>query len=183
MFSRRRGKRRGRGSERRGFPGPRVVFLFMMACVILPAADKLQELQEHFDRETHAGSKVKILQKLGEAQFAAAASAAKAEDFGAVGLTFEKYRDNVRTCFDLLMKQETDSEKHSEGYRHLELQTRRGLREVDEMLNIVPPDVQPPLQIVRQDLIGIDDKLIKILFPRRTKDTMPDGPPTLEKKP
>jgi hypothetical protein len=182
MYSRRRGKRRSNGSERRGFPGPGVVILFMMACAALPAADKLQELQEHFDRETHAGSKVKILQKLGDAQFAAAAGAAKAEDFGTVGVTFEKYRDNVRTCLDLLMKQETDAEKHSEGYRHLELQTRRALREVDEMLNIVPPAVQPPLQIVKRDLISIDDKLIQILFPRRSKDTLP-GSPSLEKKP
>jgi hypothetical protein len=182
MFSRRRGKRRSSGTERRGFLAPGVVVLSMMAYLVLAAADKLQDLQEHFDRETHAGSKVKILQKLGEAQFAAAAGAAKAEEFGTVGLTFEKYRDNVRTCFDLLMKQEADAEKHSEGYRHLELQTRRGLREVDEMLNIVPPDVQPPLQIVRHDLIGIDDKLIQILFPRRTKDAVP-GPPSLEKKP
>ena len=182
MYSRRPGKRRSSGGERRGFSGPGVVILFMMACAVLPAADRLQELQEHFDRETHAGSKVKILQKLGEAQFAAAAGAAKAEDFGTVGLTFEKYRDNVRTCLDLLMKQETDAEKHSEGYRHLELQARRGLREVDEMLNIVPPVVQPPLQIVRQDLISIDDKLIQILFPRRTKDMLP-GSPSLEKKP
>jgi hypothetical protein len=50
------------------------------------------------------------------------------------------------------------------------------------MLNIVPPAVQPPLQIVRQDLISIDDKLIQILFPRRSKDTLP-GSPSLEKKP
>lgn len=153
-----------------------------MVCVSLPAVERLQELQEHFDREPHAGSKVKILEKLGAAQFAAAASAAKAEDYSTVGLTFEKYRDNVRTCYDLLMKQEPDAEKHADAYRHLELQTRRALREVDEMLNIVPPDVQPPLEIVKQDLISIDDKLIQLLFPRRSKDK-DATPPSLEKKP
>ncbi len=70
-----------------------------MVCVPLPAVRaRLQDLQEHFDREPHAGNKVKILEKLGAAQFAAAASAAKAEDYSTVGLIFEKYRDNVRTC-------------------------------------------------------------------------------------
>ena len=133
-----------------------------------------------FDRETHAGSKVKILEKLGVAQFAAATSAAKAEDYSTVGLTYEKFRDNLRTAFDLLMKQEPDAERHGDTYRHLELQTRRALREVDEMMNTVPPDVRPPLQIVKQDLTNIDDKLIQLLFPRRTPEPTPSSP---EKQP
>jgi hypothetical protein len=179
MFWKRRRKRRSSGSARAGFLGAGA-FLFLMLGASLLAVEKLQDLQERFDRETHAGSKVKILEKLGVAQFAAASSAAKAEDYSTVGLTLEKYRDNVRTCFDLLKKQEPDAEKHSEAYRHLELQTRRALREIDEMLSIVPPDVQPPLQIVKQDLINIDDKLIQLLFPRRTAEPTPPSP---EKKP
>jgi hypothetical protein len=152
-----------------------------MVCAPLVAVERLQELQERFDKETHAASKVKILDKLGPAQFAAASNAAKAEDYSTVGLTFEKYRDNVRTCFDLLMKQEPDAEKHSDAYRHLELQTRRALREVDEVLNIVPLEVQPPLQIVKDDLLSMDDRLIQLLFPRRTNDAGPP-PPAPEKK-
>lgn len=180
MFSKRRRKKRSSGSEKGGFLGAGAVFLSLMLGASLLAVERLQDLQERFDRETHAGSKVKILEKLGVAQFAAASSAAKAEDYSTVGLTLEKYRDNVRTCFDLLKKQEPDAEKHSEAYRHLELQTRRALREVDEMLTIVPPDVQPPLQIVKQDLINIDDKLIQLLFPRRTAEPTPPSP---EKQP
>jgi hypothetical protein len=154
----------------------------IVVCAGLLAAEKVQELQEHFDRESHASSKVKILDKLGAAQFAAATSAAKAEDYNTVGLTFEKYRDNLRTCFELLRKQEPDADKHGDAYRHLELQARRALREVDEMMTIVPPDVQPPLQLVKQDLTGIDDTLIQLLFPRRSKDTTPGTAPP-EKKP
>ncbi len=175
MFSKRRCKRRNSGSEGQGFLSAGAVVLFLMVGGALLAAENLQELQLRFDRETHAGSKVKILDKLGAAQFAAASSAAKAEDYSTVGLTYEKFRDNLRSCFDLLMKQEPDAEKHSDGYRHLELQTRRALREVDEMMNIVPPDVQPPLQIVKQDLTSIDDKLIKLLFPRRTPEPAPSS--------
>jgi len=153
-----------------------------MACVAIVAADKVQELQDHFDREPHAGNKARILERLGEAQFTAATNADKAEDYSAVGLIFEKYRDNVRTCFDLLRKQEPDADRHGDPYRRLELQTRRGIREVEEMLIIVPGVVRPPLQIVRKDLIDIDDELIHLLFPRRTKDVAPT-PPLPEKQP
>ena len=177
MFLKRRCKERSRGRTRWGSPSAGAVFLLFMVCAPLMAVERLQNLQERFDKETHAGNKVKILDKLGAAQFAAASSAAKAEDYSTVGLTFEKFRDNVRSCLDLLTKQEPDAEKHSDAYRHLELQTRRALREVDEMLNLVPLEVQPPLQLVKQDLLSMDDKLIQLLFPRRSKDTGPTPPP------
>jgi hypothetical protein len=177
MFLKRRCKKRSSGRAGPGFHSAGAVFFLLMVCVPLAAVERLQDLQERFDKETHAGSKVKILDKLGAAQFAAAANAAKAEDYSTVGLTFEKYRDNVRSCFDLLMKQEPDAERHSEAYRRLELQTRRALREVDEVLNIVPLEVQPPLQLVKEDLLSIDDKLIQLLFPRHTKDMGPISPP------
>jgi hypothetical protein len=81
----------------------------------LAVADKLKELQEHFDRANHAGTKIKDLQKLGALQFDAAAQASKADDFVAVGLIFEKYRDNVRQAFELLKKQEPDADRHPGG--------------------------------------------------------------------
>jgi hypothetical protein len=184
MLSKRRARKRNRRNCRGGYLVALIATLFLAACVALLAADKVGELQARFDHEAHAGTRVRILEKLSAAQFLVAGQAAKSEDFNTVGFTLEKYRDNVRTCFELLMKQEPDAEKHGESYRHLELQTRRGLREVEEILNTVPPVVQPPLQIVRQDLIGIDDQLIKLLFPRRSKDkdTRP-APPPVENKP
>jgi hypothetical protein len=142
------------------------------------AMDKLGDLQAHFDHETHAGSKVKALAKLSEAQFEAAAKAGEAGDYTAVGLIFEKYRDNVRAAFELLKKQEPDADRHPGSYRQLELEVRRGVREVEETIIIVPDVVRPPLQIVRKDLIDVDDDLIRLLFPRRTKEPMKVPPPS-----
>jgi hypothetical protein len=147
------------------------------------AVDRVKELQNHFDHETHAGGKVKVLEKLGEAQFDAATKAGRAEDYPTVAFTFEKYRDNVRAALDLLNKQEPDADRHSNGYRNLELQVRRGIREVEETLVIVPEEVRPPLRIVEQDLIAIDDLLIAKLFPRRTKDPDKVTPPPADSKP
>jgi len=148
----------------------------------LAVADKLKELQEHFDRANHAGAKIKDLQKLGALEFEAATQASKAGDYIAVGLIFEKYRDNVRQAFELLKKQEPDADRHPGAYRQLELEVRHGIREVEDTLLAVPEEVRPPLEIVRKDLIDTDDALIHLLFPRRTKDPV-KVPPATEAKP
>jgi hypothetical protein len=134
------------------------------------AADKVRELQDHFDHDPHAAGKVKTLNKLGEAQFEAASKAGTDGNYVNVGLIFEKYRDNVRSAFELLKKQEPDADRRPNNYRQLELEVRKGIREVEETIVVVPAEVRPPLQIVRQDLIDADDALIALLFPRRTKD-------------
>ncbi len=154
-----------------------VLFFLLHAACAGAAQDKVSEFQSHFDLEPRATSKIRILEKLGEAQFAKATHAQKESNFLDIGFILEKYRDNVRTAFELLKKQEPNSDKHAEGYRHLELQVRRGIREVEEILIIVPEEVRPPLQIVREDLIHIDDELIHAIFPRRTKEA---GSPSLK---
>jgi hypothetical protein len=177
--------RRKRNDWRAG-RGSRLVVLAgaaLLSCIVaLPAPDKLKELQEHFDRDNHAGSKIKDLQKLGAAEFDAATQASKSNDFVAVGLIFEKYRDNVRQTFELLRKQEPDADRHPGGYRQLELEVRQGIREVEDTLLVTPEELRPPLEIVRKDLIDTDDGLIRLLFPRRTKDPV-KAPPPVEAKP
>ncbi len=54
---------------------------------------------------------------------------------------------------------------------------------MEETLVIVPEEVRPPLRIVEQDLIAIDDLLIAKLFPRRTKDPDKVTPPPTDSKP
>ncbi len=144
--------------------------LLFLACSGLLATDKLTDLQDRFDHDPRADSRVKTLDKLSLAQFESAAKAGQTGDYSTVGLTFEKYRDNVRTVFELLKKQQPDADRHANPYRQLELQVRRGVREVEETILIAPDPVRPPLEIVRQDLITMDDELIRLLFPRRTKD-------------
>ena len=145
-------------------------------------SDKLKELQDHFDHDTHAGSKVKDLQKLAAAQFEAATTAGNAGDYMTVGFIFEKYRDNVRAAFELLKKQEPDADRHPNNFRQLELGVRQGIREVEDTMLASPEPVRPPLEIVHKDLVQIDDALINLLFPRRTKDPA-KVPPSPESKP
>ena len=147
-----------------------VVISVLLLGLCCEAADKIKELQDHFDHDPHAGGKVKTLNRLADAQFEAAAKAGTDGDYVSVGLIFEKYRDNVHSAFELLKKQEPDADRHPSNYRQLELEVRKGIREVEETIVIVPAEVRPPLQIVRKDLVDADDALIALLFPRRTKD-------------
>jgi len=157
------------------------LFVFL---AILPsgATDSLADLQARFDRETNGVHKAKLLEKLGDAELEGARRAGRAGDFNAVGLTLEKYRDNVRAALEALKKQHPDAEKQSNGYRQLEMHARKGIRELDETLLVSPEGFKPPLQLVRQDLVGLDDEMLKMLFPRRAVEHHAAAPPA-EKQP
>ena len=141
------------------------------------AAQSLSDLQARFDRETSGVQKAKLLGKLGDAQFDEARRAGKAGEYDALGLTLEKYRDNARAAVEALKKQHPNAEKQSNGYRQLEIHVRKGIRELDETILVSPEGYKPPLQIVRQDLMSMDDELLKMLFPRRPLEKREPVPP------
>src|SRR3981081_3804989 len=156
--------------------------LAFMALLSPGGTESLADLQARFDRETNGVHKAKLIEKLGDAQLEEARRAGRASDYNAVGLTLEKYRDNVRAAVEILKKQHPDAEKQSNGYRQLEMHVRKGIREVDETLLASPEGFKPPLQLVRQDLIGLDAELLKMLFPRRPLEQRGATPPA-EKQP
>jgi hypothetical protein len=156
-----------------------LAFLAILAPV---AAESLADLQGRFDRETSGVQKAKLLGKLGDAQFEEARRAGKAGEYTVVGLTLEKYRDNVRSAIEALKKQHPDAEKQSNGYRQLEMHVRKGIRELNESLLVSPEEYKPPLELVRKDLLGMEEELLKMLFPRRPMEQHPAAPPA-EKKP
>jgi len=140
------------------------------------AADNLEVLQRRFDAEQDGVRKAKILQRLGDLQFAKERDAARANDYSAVGLVMEKYRDNVRAAVDALKKQHPDAEKHSSGYRQLEIHVGAGIREVRDVILAMPEPLRPPMQLVENDLKGMDRELLRLLFPRRPGEG-PAAPP------
>jgi hypothetical protein len=155
------------------------LFLF----VLVPrATGQLADLQVRFDNEANAVHKAKMLEKLGDAQFTEARRAEKDDDNSTVGLTLEKYRDNVRAALGALKKQHPNAEKQPNGYRQLEMHVRKGIREVGESLLVAPEPLKPPLEIVRQDLVTMDDELLKLLFPNRPLNQKATPPPP-EKQP
>lgn len=146
------------------------------------AADKVQELQARFDQEPDPVHKAKLLEKLGDAQFAEARKAEHAGDYSTVGLLMEKYRDNAQIALDGLKKREQDAEKHPEGYKQLQFHVDKALRELDQILVVAPGEYKPPLHLVRRDLVALNDELLRKLFPRRPGEQAV-RPPAAEKQP
>jgi hypothetical protein len=164
-----------RAAQRAALP-----ILLAALSVVAGAADKLSELQARFDSETNGVHKAKMLQRLGDAEFDEAIRAEKSGDYTTVGLLMEKYRDNVRAASQVLEREKPDGERHPDGYKQLEMHVQKGLRQVDELLLVAPAEYKPPLQLVRTDLLSLDDELLRSLFPRKheSKPPAPATPPS-----
>ena len=158
------------------------------------SGETLEELQRRFDNEADGVNKAKMLQKLGDAQFVREREAVKASDFSTAGLIMEKYRDNVRAALEAVIKAHPDGERHPNGYKQLEMHIEGGLREVQDLLTAAPEPYQPPLEIVKSDLLKLDRETLHRLFPRRpgekplppkpSADVPPAAaPPSQEKQP
>jgi hypothetical protein len=152
-------------------PGTRVAAMLLAAALACASAggvlQDLAQLQERFDHENDAVHKAKLLAKLGDAQFDKERTAAKENDYVTVGLVMEKYRDNARAALEALKKAHPEAEKHSSGFKQLEIHVGRGLVEIRDVILSMPEPLRPPMELVQKDLQDIDVELLRMLFPRR----------------
>jgi hypothetical protein len=137
------------------------------------ATEDVNALQARFDRETNSVHKAKLLEKLGDAQLELTRRASQANDYKTIGFVMEKYRDNARAAVDALKKDHPDAERHTNGFKQLQIHVHKALREVDEVMVVAPQEYLPPLELVRRDLATIDDELLDLLFPRHPTEKKP----------
>src|SRR5437870_7443346 len=155
------------------------------------SGEDLEQLQQRFDHETDGVRKAKALQKLGDAQFHKEREASNANDYLTVGLVMEKYRDNVRAAVEALKKTHTDAEKHSSGYKQMEIHVGKGIRELRDVIIAMPEPYPPQMQLAQQDITSMDLELLRLLFPRRPGEqpqaqprlSTPKQPESTEKQP
>jgi hypothetical protein len=148
--------------------------LAALVCVGAAAADDISQLQARFDRESNSVRKAKLLEKLGDAQLEETRRASRASDYTTLGLVLEKYRDNARAAVNALKKEHPDAERHTGGYKQLQIHIHKAIRDVDEILVIAPEEYRPPIDIVRRDLAALDDELLNSIFPRRPEGKKPE---------
>lgn len=141
-----------------------------LACAV---GDETRDLQTRFDRESNSVHKAKLLERLGDAQLSTTRRASQSNDYQTMALVMEKYRDNARAAIDALKKDHPNAERHTGGYKQLQIHVHKAIRELDEMLVIAPSEYRPPLELVRSDLASMDDELLQLLFPRRTEGVKP----------
>ena len=140
------------------------------------AAESVAQLQARFDREPDSVRKAKLLQKLGDAQFEQARREGEAGNYDAVIRLFASYRDNGRAAFEALKKTHPDAERHSGGYKQLQIHLRKGERVLHETILTTPDEARAPLETIRQELDKIEEELIRLLFPRRPGEKPLDKP-------
>lgn len=153
---------------------PLIILAVTVAIASVRAAtEDVNALQARFDHEANSVHKAKLFEKLGDAQLELTRRASRSDDYRTIGLVMEKYRDNARTAMDALKKDHRDAEHHTNGYKQLQIHVHKALRELNEVLVIIPDEYRPPLEIVRRDLAAMDDELLELLFPRHLNEKKP----------
>lgn len=147
--------------------------LGVLLCGFMPAAQTAR-VQQHiakyeanYKSKTKPVDRAKAVVKLGRAEYVAASQSL---DAGNVRGAFEflaKYNEQAITAHDALETMGVDPEKHSNGFRQLEISVRESLRELREIMGRVPLEQRESFAALDKDLDALNRKLILELFPRQ----------------
>ncbi len=137
------------------------------------AQDRVAELQAQFNQENEPVRKVKILAKLGDAQFDQVRKDTDDGKYSDALHTVQDYRDEVRTALAALKATGVDAERKPGGFKQLQIHVRKGLRELDETILALPEGQRESFEPIRSDLLNLEKELIDLLFPRQP-EKLPD---------
>jgi hypothetical protein len=142
-----------------------------------PSGEPLERLREEFRQETDPVQRAKIFPKLGVALLAAMKKKEDTKEFDGVLPLFAEYQDGAAAAYSGLAATGRDPEKHSAGFRELEMHLRKSLHQVNDIVFGMPFDEREPLRRAERDIEDLDNRLVKELFPRRSQEhsTPPSG--------
>jgi hypothetical protein len=149
-----------------------------LLCATMIPQDKLAEYQSKFAKESNPVHKAKLMRPLGDAEFDEITAQVGAGNLSGALVILKRYRDEAQICEKKLNALGVNPEKHSEGFKQLQISLRESLRRLDVLIVDLARDEQQPFLEVRKDLDAIDRRLIQQLFPRGPGDTQPAGKPT-----
>jgi len=144
-----------------------LAFAVVTACLAAQEYHTTEQWRAKFEHEADPVHKAKLLLPLGESEFKDAESAL-ASDKAAESLDIlKKYLDEAQSCEKALEEKFPDAEKHSNGYKQLQISLRGSLRRLDAMIVGLNEDDRKPFVEIRGQLDEIDRHLIHILFPKQ----------------
>lgn len=127
----------------------------------------LAKSKEQYDKETSPVGRAKALAKLGRVELRAAREAADANNPD-LALQFVKdYNDQAEAAHDALLKTGVNAEKHSNGFRQLQISLRESIRTLRQITDRVPFTERQPFEDLGKGLEALNQKLILELFPRQ----------------
>jgi len=157
------------------------LFSALLAAALLSAppsaAESLGRLREKFRQEQDPVQRAKIFPKLGAALLGEMKKLEDSKQYEQVQPLFLEYRDSATAAFAGLSAAEPDPERHSGGFRELEMYLRRSLHQVNDIVFGMPLEGREPLRKAQQDIEELDNRLVKALFPRgpQARKTPPSG--------
>lgn len=142
-------------------------FGLLFAFLTFPALpqNKTADLRSRFVRESNPVQQAKLLPQLGDAEFQDIDKDVTAGRLPDALAILEQYRAEAQTCQKSLDAAEIDAEKHSSGFKQLQISLRESLRRLDTFLSGMTSDEQVPFLDVRKDLAEMNRHLIRELFP------------------
>jgi len=135
---------------------------------------RIEDLRQRLAQESDPVRKAKKMPQLGEAEFRQIQKEVASEQFSEALALLRQYRGEVQSCLQGLDATGANAEKHSSGFRQLQISLRESLRRLDAMIPLISPETQPGFIETRADLDEMNKHLIEELFPR-PKQTQSSG--------
>ena len=142
--------------------------LFLLSPAV--AQDRTAELRSLFAERQSPVEKARLMPDLGEAEFRDMRGAIAGGRLSEALTILQQYRAEVRLCSQGLDAMGVDAEKHSAGFKQLQISLRQSLRRLNEILAGMTLDEQAPFQEIRKELEDLNQHLIGELFPRQPVD-------------
>ena len=135
--------------------------------ITLKTQKELAKSKDHYEKETSPIGRAKALVKLGRAELRAAREATDANHVDSALQFVKDYNDQAQAAHDALEKTGVNAEKHSDGFRQLQISVRECIRTAGQISDKVPFNQRQPFDGLRKELDALNQKLILELFPRQ----------------
>ena len=143
-----------------------LVFVALALASLSFGQTRIEDLRQRFAQESDPVRKAKKMPQLGEAEFRQLQKDVTSEQFADALALLRQYRGEVQSSLQGLDATGANAEKHSSGFRQLQISLRESLRRLDTMIPLISPEAQTGFTEARQDLSEMNRHLIEELFPR-----------------
>ncbi len=144
-----------------------IAVLALPAGLVVAGQDRLIALREQFQADRDAVHQAKNFSKLGDALLEETRKQADAGNIPAAQAAFEEYRGDLRRILAALKATGRNAEKQPSGFKELQIYLRKTLRNLDQIILLVPFEQRAAFEEPRRDVAAVDEELFHLLFPRQ----------------